>query len=94
MNASDFAQTAESFPQPYLDLPAYTATAFDLPSVLVPPEIIELDSFSTDSGEDAPAKKEEWPDYYVRLFDSDVRLPNLRYVENPLTDLLLVCLYR
>ncbi|PSS31995.1 hypothetical protein PHLCEN_2v2237 [Hermanssonia centrifuga] len=72
LNASDFAQTAESFPQPYLDLPAYTATAFDLPSVLVPPEIIELDSFSTDSGEDAPAKKEEWPDYYVRLFDSDV----------------------
>lgn len=53
--------------------PVFTDASFELPSVLVPPEVIELDTLSTDTGEDAQAKKEEWPDYYIRLFDSDVR---------------------
>lgn len=47
---------------------------FEIPSVLVPPEVIELDGLSTDSGEDALVKKEEWPEFYLRLFDNDVRL--------------------
>ena len=51
----------------------YTEGVFELPSVLVPPEVIELDSLSTDSGEDALVKKEEWAEYYLRLFDNDVR---------------------
>ncbi|KAJ3533816.1 hypothetical protein NM688_g7231 [Phlebia brevispora] len=72
LNSSDFAHTADCFLQPYLDFTPFTDAPFDLPSVLVPPEVIELDTFSTDSGEDAPAKKEEWPEYHVRLFDSDV----------------------
>ena len=71
-NSSDFVQTADSFVQPYSRFPAYTDAPFELPSVLVPPEVIELDSLSTDSGEDALVKKEEWAEYYVRLFDSDV----------------------
>ena len=71
LNSSDFAQTADSFLQPYTHLPAYTDSPFELPSVLVPPEVIELDSLSTDSGEDALVKKEEWAEYYLRLFEND-----------------------
>ena len=72
MNTSDFSQIPDAFPQPYLDVQQFGDVPFDLPSVLVPPEVIELDTFSTESGEDAPAKKEEWPSYHVRLFDNDV----------------------
>lgn len=45
---------------------------FDLPLVLVPPEIIELDGLAADSEEEAQVKKEEWPEYFLRLFDNDV----------------------
>lgn len=72
LNSSDFAQTVDIVPQPYTMFPAFTDTLFDLPSVLVPPEVIELDPLSTDTGEDAQAKKEEWPDYNIRLFDNDI----------------------
>ncbi len=40
--------------------------------VLVPPEVIELEAFSTDAGEAALVTKEEWPEYLLRLFDNDV----------------------
>jgi nuclear cap-binding protein subunit 1 len=50
-----------------------TVVPFDLPSVLVPPEVIELEVLSPESSEDAPIKKEEWPEYMLRLFDNDVR---------------------
>ncbi|KAL4241306.1 Nuclear cap-binding protein subunit 1 [Abortiporus biennis] len=72
LNASDFAQTSESVVQPYAEYDPPTETPFEIPSVLVPPEVIELDSLSTDSGEDAQVKKEEWPEFYIRLFDNDV----------------------
>ena len=49
-----------------------TVAPFDLPSVLVPPEVIELEVLSTESSEDAPIKREEWPEYMLRLFDNDV----------------------
>jgi len=52
---------------------ASTVVPFDLPSVLVPPEVIELEVLSPESSEDAPIKKEEWPEYMLRLFDNDVR---------------------
>jgi nuclear cap-binding protein subunit 1 len=52
---------------------ASTLVPFDLPSVLVPPEVIELEVLSPESSEDAPIKKEEWPEYMLRLFDNDVR---------------------
>lgn len=74
LNSSDFENISNSFPQPYTDLVRLTAAPFDLPSVLVPPEVIELDGLATDSSEDAQVKKEEWPEYYIALFDNDVRL--------------------
>ncbi|KAF9821012.1 hypothetical protein IEO21_00989 [Rhodonia placenta] len=72
LNESDFAQTADNIPQPYADFPALPDEPFDLPSILVPPEVIELDGLTTDTGEDAQVKKEEWPQYFVRLFDADI----------------------
>ncbi|OCH85443.1 cap binding protein 80-PB [Obba rivulosa] len=72
LEASDFAQTADTFPQPYADFPPLDAEPFELPSVLVPPEVIELDGLMTEDGEDAQVKKEEWPAYYIRLFDNDI----------------------
>ncbi|KAI0662877.1 cap binding protein 80-PB [Cubamyces menziesii] len=72
LNASDFVQTADSYPQPYLSSPPWTEESFNLPGVLVPPEVIELDGLTTESGEDAQPKKEEWPQCYVRLFDNDL----------------------
>lgn len=74
LNASDFSQVSDSYLQPYKELPAFSGSAFDLPSILVPPEVVELDSLSTDSGEDALVKKEEWAEFYLRLFDNDVSL--------------------
>ena len=89
LSASNFVETAESYPQPYLThFPPLTEfDPFDLPSVLVPPEVIELDgglsAMDTDGAGDAVedetgaqshVKKEEWPEVFIRLFDDDVRL--------------------
>jgi nuclear cap-binding protein subunit 1 len=77
LDVSDFTDSSTSFPQPYSDYAALdpaTSPPFDLPSVLVPPEIIELDGLSTDAGEDAQVKKEEWPEYFLLLFDAGVRI--------------------
>jgi hypothetical protein len=60
-----------------------TVVPFDLPSVLVPPEVIELEVLSTESSEDAPIKREEWPEYMLRLFDNDV----LKFQIFPVVDL-------
>jgi hypothetical protein len=78
LDSSDFEDSSTSFPQPYSDYAALdptTSSSFHLPSVLVPPEIIELDGLSTDAGEDAQVKREEWPEYFLRLFDTGVRIP-------------------
>ncbi|KAJ7367816.1 MIF4G like-domain-containing protein [Mycena albidolilacea] len=72
LDESDFAETATSFSQPYTTYADPDLTTYDLPSVLVPPEVIELDGLSTDSGEEAQVKKEEWPEYFLRLFDNDI----------------------
>ncbi|KAF8164887.1 MIF4G like-domain-containing protein [Crassisporium funariophilum] len=75
LNHSDFADTPTCIPQPYKTYPEIDAdvlTPYDLPLVLVPPEVIELDSLSADSGEEAPVKKEEWPEFFIRLFPSDI----------------------
>ncbi|KAI0366193.1 cap binding protein 80-PB [Pilatotrama ljubarskyi] len=72
LNGSDFSQTADSYPQPYMASPPWTEEPFNLPGVLVPPEVIELDGLTTESGEDAQPKKEEWPQCYVRLFENDL----------------------
>lgn len=78
LNQSDFKETANCFPQPYttiVDSDATTSKLYDLPSVLVPPEVIELDSMSAESGEESQVKKDEWPEFFVRLFPDDVSVP-------------------
>ncbi|KAJ7067892.1 MIF4G like-domain-containing protein [Mycena amicta] len=91
---TDFAETASAFMQPYAtceDLDP-TFTPYNLPSVLVPPEVIELDSLSTDSGEDTQIKKEEWPEYDIILFDNEVtpdpKIPAGYAVRSGLADIL------
>lgn len=75
LNATDFMGTVDCIPQPYLkggaaatDIPKY-----DLPPVLVPPEIIEVEGITPEAGSEGQIKKEEWPEYYFRIFPSDVR---------------------
>ncbi|PPQ68653.1 hypothetical protein CVT24_005384 [Panaeolus cyanescens] len=75
LNQSDFNDVTTCFPQPYKnssDLDNSSFIPYDLPLVLVPPEVIELDPLSSDSGEDVSIKKEEWPEFFVRLFPNDV----------------------
>ncbi|PBK65728.1 hypothetical protein ARMSODRAFT_940305 [Armillaria solidipes] len=72
LEKSGYAESLTSFPRPYADFPALdleSFTPFSLPSVLVPPEVIELEN---EMGDDAPIKKEEWPEYFIRLFENDV----------------------
>lgn len=76
LDSSEFLDPWSSVPQPYLDYPDLDPTVsspFELPSILVPPEVIELDGLATDAGEDAQVKKEDWPEYFFRLFDDTVR---------------------
>lgn len=78
LDSFEFVEASESFPQPYLDFPDLDPTVsapFELPAILVPPEVIELDGLATDAGEDAQVKKEDWPQYFFHLFDNDVRVP-------------------
>jgi nuclear cap-binding protein subunit 1 len=77
LDLSDFVHVSDIFPQPYASMSTSTIVPFDLPSVLVPPEVIELEAMSTESSEDAPIKKEEWPEYMLRLFDNDVLVPTV-----------------
>ena len=66
MKAQDFAQSADSVPQPYLDYPSFPGELFDLEAILVPPEVEE---------DGTEGKKGEWSQCYVRIFDDDVSLP-------------------
>ena len=75
LKESNFEDTANCIPQPYQSYPELDSSIvvpYDLPLVLVPPEVIEMDSMSTDSGEDVQIKKEEWPEFFVRVFANDV----------------------
>ncbi|KAL4075617.1 MIF4G like-domain-containing protein [Scleroderma yunnanense] len=75
LDGSEFADPPASIPQPYLeydDLDPAASPPFELPSILVPPEVIELDGLASDASEDAQIKKEEWPEFWFRLFDNTV----------------------
>lgn len=76
LNDSDFSETANIIPQPYSDYPEPDASfsLFNVPSVLVPPEVIEIDGIAGNSEEDIQVKKEEWPEFYLRLFENDVSI--------------------
>jgi nuclear cap-binding protein subunit 1 len=80
LDLSDFVDSPGIFPQPYASMSTSTTVPFDLPSVLVPPEVIELEVMSTESSEDVPIKKEEWPEYMLRLFDNDVFVPRFTLI--------------
>ena len=81
---NNFVEEVDSYVRPYAAYEAYP-TSFELPSVLVPPEVIELDAFSNDLGEEP--KKEEWSEYSLRLFDNEVRLG---YITS-LSHVVLIC---
>jgi len=76
LNDNDFSETANIIPQPYSDYtePDASFSPFNVPSVLVPPEVIEIDGIAGNSDEDIQVKKEEWPEFYLRLFDNDVSI--------------------
>lgn len=75
-----FSEDIAVFPQPYLEFSSTVAEAspFDLPSVLVPPEVIEIDSMDIGGTiyEDNKAtnKREELPQFHLALFDNEVNL--------------------
>ncbi|KAL0058145.1 Nuclear cap-binding protein subunit 1 [Marasmius tenuissimus] len=75
LKALDTADFDGPYPRPYADYEALdpsTFTPFEFPLVLVTPEVIEDDG-ATDPEESAvQVKKEEWPEYYLRLFGDDV----------------------
>lgn len=73
LNSQDFENLSDVFPQPYLDGPESDLPPFDLPSVLVPPEVVEImDTLGEGSSEEAQVRREEWPEYHITLFDNDV----------------------
>lgn len=74
LKASEFEGTENCVPQPYKSYPVLDSSValYDLPLVLVPPEVIEMETLSTDSGEEAQIKKEDWPEFFVRVFPNDV----------------------
>lgn len=73
--ADNFVEEHETFVRPYLQAPT-TASPFIIPSVLVPPEVIELDGLTSESPDDVQVKKDEWPILFLRLFDNSVWLSN------------------
>ena len=47
---------------------------FDLPSVLVPPEVVELENLTDGEGSSTVTQKnDDWPEYRLQLFDAGVR---------------------
>jgi nuclear cap-binding protein subunit 1 len=73
LDTEDF--TSHSFLRPYADYPSLSGPSFvrfDLPSVLVPPEIIEVEGLSATTGEELQVKKEEWPEHFLKLFDASI----------------------
>ncbi|KAL5508487.1 CBC1 [Sanghuangporus vaninii] len=72
-NDRDFSESNSIFLTPYSAKSDDPSPYFDLPSVLVPPEAIELESLSGEAAENLTVpKNEEWPEYRIRLFDNTV----------------------
>ncbi|KAJ7590607.1 MIF4G like-domain-containing protein [Mycena floridula] len=74
LDITDFVESSESFVRPYSQYADIEPdfSAFVVPSVLVPPEVIELDGLAAETGEDSQVKKDEWPIYFLRLFENDI----------------------
>ncbi|KIY69445.1 cap binding protein 80-PB [Cylindrobasidium torrendii FP15055 ss-10] len=65
---AEFSSLEAPFPRPYSKYDDFSGDGFVIPAVLVPPEAME----ESGSEEEAPVRKDEWPEYFVRLFDNDV----------------------
>ncbi|KAF8529245.1 MIF4G like-domain-containing protein [Hysterangium stoloniferum] len=77
--ALNFSEAATVFPQPFADLANINisgSSPFILPSILVPPEVIEIDSLDLGGivyeEVKTPSKKDELPQYYLSLFDNEI----------------------
>jgi hypothetical protein len=81
LDVSEFDAASDIFMRPYYDdgLELDVDKSFTLPSVLVPPEVIDLEALPSDGESELQLKQEEWPVYLLRLFDDDVGrlLPSL-----------------
>jgi len=84
--SKSFSEDIGIFSKPYVEFSSTvseTSPPFDLPPVLVPPEVIEIDSMDLGGTiyEDTKAvnKREELPHYYLTLFDNEVNLPTPDY---------------
>lgn len=77
LDESDFEDTTNCLPRPYeiySPIDPSVLKPYDLPPVLVPPEAMELDTMSPDTSDgETPVKKDEWPEFFLRLFPSEVR---------------------
>ncbi|KAF5357711.1 hypothetical protein D9758_007514 [Tetrapyrgos nigripes] len=72
LDATDFDAPC---PRPYTENPELvpSPSPFTLPLVLVPPEVVELEGLSSEEEEsDAQVRKEEWPEYFLRLFTNEI----------------------
>ncbi|TFK28686.1 cap binding protein 80-PB [Coprinopsis marcescibilis] len=76
LDESDYVETGDCLPRPYEIYVPFSPDVlrpYDLPLVLVPPEAIEMDALSPITAEgETPVKKDEWPEFFIRLFPSDV----------------------
>lgn len=78
--SKSFSEDIGIFSQPYAEFSGTVSeesSPFDLPPVLVPPEVIEIDSMDLGGTmyEDTKTnKREELPHYYLTLFDNEVNL--------------------
>ncbi|THH11263.1 hypothetical protein EW145_g774 [Phellinidium pouzarii] len=73
LDESGFSESASSFIHPYDPKTEGFPPYFDLPSVLVPPEAMELETLTDGTDDNVPVlRNEEWPEYRLRLFDNNV----------------------
>lgn len=72
LDKSEFSDASKSIVQPYEKDDSTFIPFFDLPSVLVPPEVIELDHLTDGEASTSPQKNDDWAEYRVHLFDSGV----------------------
>ena len=85
LDTSDFETISTYYLQPYSRQPELDFSEvppFELPMVLVPPEIIDMDHLPQEEISGAQTeteKKEEWPEFYIKMFDGAVS-KSIRYV--------------
>lgn len=87
LSSSGFSEDLLVFPQPLSHFQNTNSTPFSpfiLPAILVPPEVIEIDSLEIGGSmfeENKSIKKEELPRFFMSLFDNEVLWASLvRYL--------------